>query len=106
MPTSDLSLETLLPSQIVLVHNFWTGKLCKDYVSFLKTLPLVTTPGKPKKGDAVRVNDRFQVVDEQFAKRLWEETGLMGLVTGDGSEDGEEGMSESERKELWCDIYV
>lgn len=54
----------------------------------------------------MRVNDRFQVVDEQFAKRLWEETGLMGLVTGDGSEDGEEGMSESERKELWCDIYV
>jgi hypothetical protein len=67
---------------------------------------LVTTPGKPKKGDAVRVNDRFQVVDEGFARRLWEETGLKGLILGDGEEEGEgaeegERMSECERRELW-----
>ena len=108
VPPSDLSLETLLPSQIVLIRNFWTGKLCKDYVSFLKTLPLVTTPGKPKKGDAVRVNDRFQINDEGFAKRLWEETGLKGLILGEGEsadEDGE-GMSESEREELWYALYL
>jgi hypothetical protein len=69
----------------------------------LKTLPLVTTPGKPKKGDAVRVNDRFQINDEVFAERLWEETGLKSLILGDGEdaeEDGE-GMSESARRELW-----
>jgi hypothetical protein len=69
---------------------------------------LVTTPGKPKKGDAVRVNDRFQVVDEGFARRLWEETGLKGLILGDGEEKGEGAEeekrmseSESERRELW-----
>lgn len=107
VPPSDLTLETLLSSQIVLVRNFWTSKLCKDYVSFLRGLPLVTTPGKPKKGDAVRVNDRFQVNDEGFAKRMWEETGLKGLILGDGEEEGEgaeeggERMSESERRELW-----
>jgi hypothetical protein len=107
VPPSDLSLATLLPSQIALIRNFWPSKLCKDYVSFLKTLPLVTTPGKPKKGDAVRVNDRFQVVDEGFARRLWEETGLEGLILGDGEEKGEgaeeeeKRMSESERRELW-----
>jgi len=55
----------------------------------------------------VRVNDRFQVVDEGFARRLWEETGLKGLILGDGEEMGEgaeeeeKGMSESERRELW-----
>jgi hypothetical protein len=103
VPPQDLTLATLLPSQIVLIRNFWTAKLCKDYVSFLKTLPLVTTPGKPKKGDAVRVNDRFQINDEGFAKRLWEETGLKNLilVDGQGAEEDGEGMSESERRELW-----
>jgi hypothetical protein len=105
LPPSDLALTTLVPSQIVLIRNFWTSKLCKDYVSFLKTLPLVTTPGKPKKGDAVRVNDRFQVIDEQFATRLWEETGLKSLILGEGDGDreqeGEDGMSEAERRELW-----
>jgi hypothetical protein len=62
----------------------------------------VTTPGKPKKGDAVRVNDRFQVDDEAFARRLWEDTGLKDLILGDaeGVEDGE-GMTERERGELW-----
>lgn len=34
----------------------------------------------PKKGDAVRVNDRFQVDDASFADRLWSETGLKSLV--------------------------
>jgi len=103
VPPSDISLETLLPSQIVLIRNFWTGKLCKDYVSFLKTLQLVTTLGKPKKGDAVRVNDRFQINDEGFAKRLWEETGLKGLILGDVESAEEEGagMNDSERKQLW-----
>lgn len=66
----------------------------------MKTLPLTTTPGKPKKGDALRFNDRFQVNDERFANRLWEETGLRELVLGENEEEGE-GMSENERRELW-----
>jgi len=65
----------------------------------------VTTPGKPKKGDAVRVNDRFQINDEEFARRLWEETGLKGLVLGDReaevSEEEEENMNEIEKRQLW-----
>ncbi|KAF8853941.1 hypothetical protein BDZ45DRAFT_657258 [Acephala macrosclerotiorum] len=100
LPVSDLSLQTLIPNQIVTIPNFWTGTLCKTYVNFLKTLPLTTTPGKPKKGDALRFNDRFQVNDERFANRLWEETGLRELVLGQNEEEGE-GMSESDRKELW-----
>jgi hypothetical protein len=42
------------------------------------------------------------VIDEQFATRLWEETGLRGLVLGDKEQEQEEeeGMTEEERKEL------
>ncbi|CAG8982966.1 hypothetical protein HYALB_00003545 [Hymenoscyphus albidus] len=104
LPSSDISLETVLPSQIVVARNFCTGTLCKNYVSFLKTLPLVTTPGKPLKGEALRVNDRFQMMDEGFASRLWVETGLRELVCGrEDSEDeeGVDGMSMEERRELW-----
>ncbi|TFB03582.1 hypothetical protein CCMA1212_004708 [Trichoderma ghanense] len=48
---------------IVLLSSFFPRSLCRDYVAFLKTLPLQTTPSRPKKGEAVRVNDRFQIDD-------------------------------------------
>ena len=101
-PPSDLSLSTLVESQIILIPNFWTKKLCKNYVAFLGSLPLITTPGKPKKGEALRVNDRFQVMDEAFANRLWLETGLKELICGhEARSDDEETMSAEERNELW-----
>jgi hypothetical protein len=81
LPEEDLVLRSLVPNQIVTISNFWPAKLCKDYVTFLSSLPLITTPGKPKKGDAVRVNDRFQVNDAVFANKLWSETALKGLIT-------------------------
>ncbi|OJJ51456.1 hypothetical protein ASPZODRAFT_56763 [Penicilliopsis zonata CBS 506.65] len=71
IPSSDLLLTPLLADQIYLIRNFFTASLCKNYVSFLSSLPLVTTPGRPKKGDAVRVNDRFQIDDPSFADSLW-----------------------------------
>lgn len=87
-PYDMLSLHHLMPAQIVTISNFWTAALCKRYVTFLSSLPLVTTPGVPKKGDAVRVNDRFQVDDPVFASLLWNGTGLRELLLG---EDGEKG---------------
>ena len=99
-PESDLSLQETLPGQIVTIPNFWTSTLCKTYVSFLSSLPLTTTPGRPKKGDAVRVNDRFQVDDSVFAERLWSETSLKNLILGT-NEDGRLGLSEQQRRELW-----
>lgn len=77
-------------SKIVLLNNFFPRSLCRDYVSFLKTLPLQTTPGRPKRGEAVRVNDRFQVDDAAFAERLWSDTGLKEAILGD-----------EELKDLW-----
>ena len=101
LPVSDLSLSTIVDSQIIVIRSFWTSTLCKNYVSFLKSLPLTTTPGKPNKGDALRFNDRFQVSDEVFANRLWTETGLRELVCGDVEENEEQGLSLEDRRELW-----
>ena len=81
VPTTDLSLETILEDQIILIRNLLTKSLCQQYVNFLSTLPLTTTPGIPKKGEALRVNDRFQIEDYDFAQKLWSTTGLEQLVT-------------------------
>lgn len=95
----DLSLNSLAPNQILTIPRLFTSSLSQKYVSFLKSLPLVTTPGKPKRGDAVRVNDRFQIDDPDFARRLWEETSLRSLVL-EGDIDGEP-ASDDERRKLW-----
>ncbi|KAF2732864.1 hypothetical protein EJ04DRAFT_607056 [Polyplosphaeria fusca] len=100
VPEADLSLHESLPGQIVTISNFWTATLCKHYVSFLQSLPLTTTPGKPKRGDAVRVNDRFQVDDPAFAERLWKDTALKNLVLGI-NDDGTLGANDAERRALW-----
>jgi 2OG-Fe(II) oxygenase superfamily len=81
IPTLDLSLTTILHDQILLLPNFFTSTLCKTYTTFLSSLPLTTTPGKPKRGEAVRVNDRFQIHDPTFADSLWSQTSLKELVT-------------------------
>ncbi|KAJ5135296.1 Prolyl 4-hydroxylase alpha subunit [Penicillium bovifimosum] len=81
LPTTDLTLTPLLTSQIYLIRNFLPSALCKTYASFLASLPLTTTPGKPKKDEALRVNDRFQIDDARFAEMLWNTTALKHLVT-------------------------
>jgi hypothetical protein len=74
--------KSLLPDQIYIIRNLLTAALCRTYVSFLSSsaISLTTTPGKPKRGDAVRVNDRFQIEDRAFVERLWRETGLKEIV--------------------------
>ncbi|KAL2269532.1 hypothetical protein VTJ83DRAFT_1716 [Remersonia thermophila] len=83
LPVVDLAVDTLVEDKIVVLRSFFPRSLCRDYVSFLRELPLVTTPGKPKRGEAVRVNDRYQVDDAKFANRLWNETGLKEVVLRD-----------------------
>ncbi|KAL5409175.1 hypothetical protein PMIN03_006105 [Paraphaeosphaeria minitans] len=100
IPESHLALHETFPGQIVTLPNFFTAALCKAYVSFLSSLPLATTPGKPKRGDAVRVNDRFQIDDPAFAERLWSGTSLKSLVLGTTENDGL-GMDDPQRRELW-----
>jgi len=90
LPVSDLSLDTVLEDQIILIRNLFTSSLCRNYVAFLSTLPLVTTPNQPKKGDALRSNDRFQVDDPVFAEQLWSSTGLKNVVTESAGQWGGE----------------
>lgn len=83
------SLTPLIPAQVLVAERFWDAALCRTYLSFLRTLDLTTTPGRPKKGEALRVNDRFQVADEAFAWRLWKEGGVQKLVANAvAGEDG------------------
>ena len=86
VPTCDLSLDTILEDQIVIIRNFFTSTLCKQYVAFLSTLSLVTTPGRPKRGVAVRVNDRIQFNDPAFANMLWMSTGLESLIASSNND--------------------
>ncbi|KAK4234104.1 putative prolyl 4-hydroxylase 4 [Achaetomium macrosporum] len=80
LPVVDLTLESLVEDKVVVLRSFFPRSLCRDYVAFLRALPLTTTPGKPKRGEAVRVNDRFQIDDARFANRLWAETGLKEVL--------------------------
>ncbi|MCJ1316562.1 hypothetical protein MMC15_001883 [Xylographa vitiligo] len=90
IPTSDLNLENILDDQIFVIRNLFTAALCRAYVAFLATLPLVTTPGRPKKGEALRVNDRFQIDDPAFAQQLWAGTGLKDLMVQSGEDWGDD----------------
>ena len=99
IPTGSLALTSLLENQIITISNFWPSSLCAKYINFLRSLPLTTTPGKPKKGDAVRVNDRFQIDDPSFAEHLWSQTSLKSLVEN-AIVDGET-LSEQAKKDLW-----
>lgn len=114
LPAADLTLTPLLTDQIYLIRNFFPGTLCKSYASFLASLPLTTTPGKPKKDEAVRVNDRFQIEDTRFAEMVWSGTALKELVTTrfdedeynyDDYGDNEEGKPPTDlaqkRKQIW-----
>lgn len=94
LPVVDLTLDPLVKDKVVVLRSFFPRSLCKDYVSFLKELPLITTPGKPKRGDAVRVNDRYQIDDAKFAHRLWTETGLKEALAG------------KDVAQLWCVAFL
>lgn len=88
LPVTDLTLAYPSPGFehiITAIYNFWPKSLCRDYLNFLNTLPLTTTPGRPKRGEAVRQNDRFQIDDPAFSQRLWFETGLKDVVLDDSA---------------------
>ncbi|KAG8529418.1 uncharacterized protein KY384_006055 [Bacidia gigantensis] len=98
LPVEALSLETLLENQIIVIRDFFSFNLCKNYVSFLSTLPLLTTPAKPKDGNALRVNDRIEFSDFDFAQQLWNVTGLSTLLRGSPEAHDHRGRA---ARDLW-----
>lgn len=109
VPSTDLYIEPLLTDQIYIIRNFFTGSLCKSYVSFLTSpssaVDLITTPLKPKSRDhAVRVNDRFQVQDASFAEMLWGMTCLKDVVCerrGVEAENDGDNKEEAKNARIW-----
>lgn len=99
--SEDLSLETLLKDQVVVIRGLLTSILCRTYVSFLSSLPLITTPVQPKAGNAVRVNDRIQLDDPAFAEQLWSSTALGKLVKGSNEEVDAGSLTIEEAKDFW-----
>lgn len=99
VPVEDLFITTLLKDQILTISRFWTSSLCKTYINFLSTLPFSTTPSTPKRGEAVRVNDRFQIDDPEFAELLWSRTALKQIVEHPVI-DGKE-LNGGETRRLW-----
>ncbi|KAM3557237.1 hypothetical protein MY1884_004623 [Beauveria asiatica] len=84
LPVVDLlPVPHPLTDKVVTLDAFFPRSLCRDYVAHLSALPLQTTPGTPRRGDAVRVNDRLQTHDASFAAALWDETGLREALLQD-----------------------
>ena len=87
---------TVLASQI-LTLNLLSSTFTLQFLSFCQShiAPLLSTTSiKPKKGDAVRFNDRFQVEDANFAESLWRNSGLKQAIEA----YEEEGKS---RQDIW-----
>lgn len=101
IPATDLALETLLQDQIIVIRKLFTATLCNRFVPFLSTLCLITTPVQPKKGNALRVNDRIQFNDPAFAEQLWTSTALRELVAGSTKQDLHGEWASGELKQLW-----
>ena len=70
------------------MRKLFPASLCQRYVSFLASLPLATTPGVPKRGEALRINDRFEIADWRFAEQIWRTTALRALVEESGMDWG------------------
>ncbi|GAA5908044.1 uncharacterized protein JCM6883_004098 [Sporobolomyces salmoneus] len=81
-PAQPLKLDTVAPG-ILVIDSFFSSKTLASFLSFLQS-PSVswTAPSFPKKGEATRTNYRFQVQDDEFARQLWEKSGLKDALIG------------------------
>ena len=95
LPKVDLTVDILLEDQIIIIRKFFTSTLCSKLVSFLSSLPLTTTSATPKRGEALRVNDRIHFDDYDFAKQLWQTTGLDLLL------DESDNSNSAQTKLIW-----
>lgn len=78
---TPLALVTLFPDLYSLPAVF-SPALLTSFAAFLPSLPMAPSQIKRQRGEASRTNDRFQVDDLDFAKRLWERTGLREVCAG------------------------
>ena len=86
-PTSPLSLTQISPG-ISIIDSLFSPKTLQSFISFLSTSSQITwvSPTLPKKGEATRTNHRFSIQDPNFARELWETSGLRDVCERDGLE--------------------
>ncbi|GAA5870216.1 hypothetical protein JCM16303_001930 [Sporobolomyces ruberrimus] len=92
-PARPLELEVISPG-ILVIDSFFTSKTLSSFISFLNSPSITWTgPSLPKKGEATRTNHRFQIQDDEFAKELFEKSGLKGALRGEQGQlvDGRNG---------------
>ncbi|KAM3589182.1 hypothetical protein VKS41_000059 [Umbelopsis sp. WA50703] len=71
-PKADLQVNELLQGQIYTIPDFFTVKECDNLIAHIESnIPLQKTSGIPKRGEALRSNDRISVSDPDFADMLW-----------------------------------
>ena len=92
--TQATTLSPVYPG-IIQIDRFFDSPTTKRFCAFLDspTSPIALTPpvpGPPKRGNADRTNDRFGVDDVEFARALWEDSGLRELA--------EEGLDSSTKR--------
>lgn len=89
LTSKALEPTTLIESQVTLLPNLLSKKECNSLIDHFSssTYQLVPSPA-PKKGEALRTNSRIGFQDPAFAKRLWNELGMKGIVEGWESLDG------------------
>lgn len=72
-PGRELVLKELIADQVLLLPEFFTPKDCARWTAYLESsgsVAMEPSPAVPKRGEAVRSNERFSVQDEAFAARL------------------------------------
>jgi len=91
-PHSPLSLTPISPG-IQIIDSFFSSKTLSSFISFLSTSTQITwvSPSPPKKGEATRTNHRFSIQDSNFARELWERSGLKDVCQRDRGLEGKNG---------------
>lgn len=82
-PRSLSPVEVLVPDQVLIFPNALTLNECQDIVNLFETFPqkYKLEPSPPaKRGEAHRTNHRFSTTLPDFAKQLYEMTGIQQQV--------------------------
>lgn len=74
--------DCLIDDQIYIVHNMLTRTNCRNFMSFLLNTiaPIMTKPVPPRRGEAMRTNERFSSYDPNFAQSLFVDTNIDMMV--------------------------
>jgi hypothetical protein len=91
-PKGNLEVVQVEANHIYTIPNFLFGKECEAIIQYFEThLPLVATPGIPKKGFAFRNNDRQSLHNPHIANELWKTVGLGDMIQKQVKESRREG---------------